>query len=253
MKRTLLVGYALALVALLASPAGAASYSDDGLNAYRMRNDLGGELQYVRAWVKAEPSNALARRRLAEVYLQMQDTRNALTSLQQAVRLAPNDARSWLILGNVYGWRKQYSDAARALRRAAQLMPAEPQVWQNLAAMLSLGGDDRGAIGALQSGAQAAAPRFTSADWYNYGNRLAFLHQAREAIPYYRRAVALDPRNAAAWNNLGTLYSALGQRTEAAASYRQSAALNDSLARKNLQSLAQHRPAQLFHNQDMRP
>jgi cytochrome c-type biogenesis protein CcmH/NrfG len=252
LKRSVLVGYALALVPLLASPAGAAAYSDAGLDAYRIRNDLDGELTYARAWVAAEPSSALARRRLAEVYLQQQDTQNALASLQQAVRLAPNDARSWLILGNVYGWRKQYREAADALRHATRLEPANPLVWQSLSAMLAYAGDERGAVKALADGMGAAGSHFTSVDWYNYGNHFAVMQAPQQAIVAYKRAVAANAANAPAWNNLGTVYAALGQRADAQTAYRKAAALNDPLAKKNLDALGRN-ATPLFHNQDMLP
>src|SRR5581483_6382930 len=100
---------------------------------------------------------------------------------------------------------KQYPEGARALRRAAQLMPGSPQAWQNLSAMLALGGDEHSAVTALADGMRAAGSHFSSVDWYNYGNRLASLHQPQGAIPCYKHAVAMDPKNAAAWNNLGTV------------------------------------------------
>jgi tetratricopeptide (TPR) repeat protein len=58
----------------------------------------------------------------------------------------------------------------------------------------------------------------------NLGNLLRKLGRGQEAIPYFRRAIEVDPRHAEAYNNLGAVLADAGKWDEAATNYQ--AALN---------------------------
>jgi tetratricopeptide (TPR) repeat protein len=65
---------------------------------------------------------------------------------------------------------------------------------------------------------------------YNLGTALYAKGQVDEAMQHYRRAIALDPKYAAAHNNLGLALKAKGQLDEAIAAFRRAIALDPKLA-----------------------
>jgi tetratricopeptide (TPR) repeat protein len=64
-------------------------------------------------------------------------------------------------------------------------------------------------------GEESAAKLVSARDWNNQGYELAEREQWKEAIPYYRRALELDPQHAMAWSNLGNALRATGSLEEA--------------------------------------
>lgn len=75
--------------------------------------------------------------------------------------------------------------------------------------------------------------------WYILGNDWNAIAEWDRAVNAFKRALALQPDNAAIINNLGMAYKGLGKYDLAMASYRRAAALGDDRARKNANELSQ--------------
>lgn len=84
-------------------------------------------------------------------------------------------------------------------------------------------------------------PHSSSPDhWHLAGLELLEAGRVQDAVACLRRALDLDPANAAAWNDLGVVLEALGNRTDAIYCYRRALRAQPSLREpaRNLLALA---------------
>jgi tetratricopeptide (TPR) repeat protein len=131
------------------------------------------------------------------------------------------------------GWRKQVRAALQqggrptleALAERPQAMQHSPATLEMLALALRLRGSEKSAIHLLER----AQERYPSDFWINH--TLAFLlmkskrPRAREAITFYRVALALRPDNAGVYLNMGNALRAAGDLPGAISAYQKAVAL----------------------------
>jgi tetratricopeptide (TPR) repeat protein len=67
-------------------------------------------------------------------------------------------------------------------------------------------------------------------EWFDYGQSCEESEDYREAVDAYRRAIAAEPRFAAAWFNLGNALRMLGQLDSAAEAYREASGQDAGMA-----------------------
>jgi tetratricopeptide (TPR) repeat protein len=89
-------------------------------------------MEYEQA-VKADPSNAFLRGRLAKLYVRKGDLKRAQMEAEEAARLDPKDVQNHLLLGGIYASLGQNFDAIREYGKVLELEP------ENQEALLYLG------------------------------------------------------------------------------------------------------------------
>ena len=119
----------------------------------------------------------------------------------------------------------------------ARQKPERAAVRRSLAYSLTLkgGADNLHRAAELYKASLTEAPK--SADAYNgLGDIEIQMKRYKMALPYLRRAVALDPKNDEAYNNLGVAYEGLDKLDLAAESYRKALVIapNNTQAKANL-------------------
>lgn len=120
--------------ALVLAPNLATAHFARGLLRYRA-GDLQAAVADFTFDVKAEPGNAAALDRLAEVYVALNRTYDALPLLRKAASLAPQDGRVQLHLGQALTKLGEHSEAMQAFRRYRELKSGE-QSLPNAAGLL---------------------------------------------------------------------------------------------------------------------
>ncbi|MGI8425716.1 MAG: tetratricopeptide repeat protein [Actinomycetota bacterium] len=133
------------------------------------------------------------------------------------------------------GLRKQeYQDQLKALTETVQALANKqdaPGVKEALAALAEGQTEAAKAIFAKtvesKTAAGAAASR-EAAEAARHLGALAFLDDTEEALRWYRRAVDLDPANAAGWNQLGHLYHRTGPLDQAEAAFQKVVTLGEA-------------------------
>lgn len=114
----------------------------------------------------------------------------AVAALQEVARLSPNDAEAWALLGEMYLALGRTDEAIKALTRWSVAPAADdPRFFQTI-------------TGGRELTPDAAAARL--------GEALIRAGRAREAVAAIRRALSLDPQNAAYEELLGRAVEASG-------------------------------------------
>ncbi len=129
----------------------------------------------------------------ARTVVRNQDWRNEETLFQSAARTAPNSAKIRSNLGGILLEKGRTEAALRELQASIAILPTS-MAHRNLGTLY------------LRSG------------------------ESQRAIPEYRRAIDLDPRNAAAYADLGYVLLSQGASGEAIAALEKAIALNPGLA-----------------------
>lgn len=111
------------------------------------------------------------------------DVGTMITRLEAKLKANPNDAEGWRMLGWSLFETGKFGESAMAYRKAAQLAPKNAEYWSALGEALMLAGDGQ------------SVPK--------------------DAAEAFRRAVALDPRDARARYFLGVEMDMAGKRREA--------------------------------------
>lgn len=119
----------------------------DAEAALRRRDYDAARAGYERAAADAPdpPSEAFARRELADMHLLFDERAEAAAALERLVALRPRDAAAWHDLGIVRHALADVDGAAAALGQARTLAPADPRPRVALAALLWQRGDRDGA------------------------------------------------------------------------------------------------------------
>lgn len=128
----------------------------------------------------------------------------AIAWYQQAIAHAPGALGGYgLVVGELLFDLQRYADAARAFEAMVQSMPGHAQGWEALGRTLAMLGAPERAIVALER-AIALAPGWGEA-LYHAALAYADLGRRTECDDRLRRAIAIDPRFAAAARDDGLL------------------------------------------------
>jgi tetratricopeptide (TPR) repeat protein len=173
--------------------------------------------QYLRV-KDIEPNNVEALIRIARMYGALEMPDKAVDTYRNAIKLDPTFYKSYEYLGTFYYFRGKYAEAAEQYRRVIARAPGMYRAYTNLAA--SLENLDRYAE-AEQTVRSLLKLQETPDALVDMGTILACQKRDKEAVPYYERAVALNPQDYLSWLNLGDSNRRLGQVTRAKAEYRQ--------------------------------
>ncbi|HEX6307012.1 MAG TPA: tetratricopeptide repeat protein [Longimicrobiales bacterium] len=175
-------------------------------------------VEHWRDQVLREPSNVMARRRLARVFELRGEPLLAMEHLEAARSIQPDNVELIVELANSLIGLRRFDPAERELRRALKLQPDNAHVHLGLGVISFRRGLYAQAEQELR---RALELEGGSADAYFYrGEALNQLSRVDEAIDMLLRATQLDPGNARAYYMMGILYDKKGRPQEAAAMYR---------------------------------
>lgn len=177
--------------------------------------------EYRRA-LEIEPDNGDAHRRLGQAYERTSQLEQALASYRRAIELEPDYYRNYHALGSFYFQRGRFSEAVQALSKAVALAPDESTLHYALGSSLSNLGRFADAERELRTSIEQrrSAPALQS-----LGAALYYQGRDREAIPYFRQALELNPRSSLAWLYLGICHRRTQQPAESNQANRRGLAL----------------------------
>lgn len=150
-----------------------------------------------------------------------------LSQLQQAIKLNPQDPALHYELGNLYLQSDQTNEAITCYSAALKLSPNHPQILLQLGNTYSALGLFAEAVSYFQKATRADPTN--AAAHFNLGNALRELGKPEQAVASYRVALELAPSDADIHNNLGNVLRELGQLDEAIACYKAALRLNPAL------------------------
>lgn len=172
--------------------------------------------QYLRV-LNIEPRSADALVRLAHVYDKLDMPDKAEQAYRDSIELDPASYEPYEYLGVFYYFRGNYAGAAEQFKKVTELAPSMYQAYVNLAAAL----ENLGQNGAAEQVLFASLKiQETPGGLHNMGTLLASQNRDAEAIPYYQRAVSLNPHKYLYLLNLADSNRRLGQIRSAQAGYR---------------------------------
>jgi protein O-mannosyl-transferase len=136
----------------------------------------------------------------------------AITEFREAIAIDPGYAPAYANLAKAMIDKGDLAQAELLARQATAIAPHMPEGWGQLGIALELQSRLTDAANAYESAARANPS--SSQMQIDAANALIKLSRYPQAIDYYRRAVAIDPDNAAAWTTLGELLVRSGQLHE---------------------------------------
>ena len=223
-------GNAVALLQLQAPgevpPAIARAYAAAGVDEWRHRGDLMLQASaYHQAYddfaraLAIDPADADALEGVVRAAAGSHRELQAVRLLETAAAAHPDAAPIWIGLSRAHAATGAFDDAVIAAVRARAVAPSDPAALEHLASLHADAGDGR-ALAPLVAELQRAFPARTAAPYYD-----AVLHflggRLPDASALVQRAIARDPRDAAAYNLLGAIHANLGQPQDARAAFEQ--------------------------------
>jgi len=185
--------------------------------------------EYLRA-LELEPRNGDVLRRVGMVYDDLKELDKALAALQRSVEVAPNNHRNHQALGTYWRNRDHFRQAAKHFQRTVELAPGESSGRFALGAAYGELGKFAESESELR---QAMALRESARVLNALGTTLTYMNRDRDAIPYFLRAVKLDP-NASLWRiNLAIAYRRASLPAKASETNRQALKLAEAELKTN--------------------
>ncbi|MGP1362795.1 MAG: tetratricopeptide repeat protein [Bacteroides sp.] len=153
--------------------------AQEALNA----DDLTIARKHFEAAYKSSPSDTAVVLGLAETYLRMQDVARAEDFMTKALKVHEGLAPLYLKLGIALNMRAKFKKAEENFQRADELMSADDPLRQTL--------------------------------YINYGIALVGKEQVTDAIVWFDKVLAINPRNATAYNYKGAALYKIGEYDDA--------------------------------------
>jgi Flp pilus assembly protein TadD len=166
--------------------------------------------EYQRA-LELEPNYSDVHRFLGRVYALSGQPELALAAYRNAVQNDPGNYRGYVFLGWFYNDMDQFSQAVAPLRQAVALAPDEPDARDQLGFAYKSLGQFQAAEAELRTALQFGETVFVLDQM---GETLMYERREEEAIPFFKRALAIDPNEFIALMDLGICYRRLNRRPE---------------------------------------
>jgi tetratricopeptide (TPR) repeat protein len=172
--------------------------------------------QYARAR-ELEPQSTRALIRVARMYDKLDMPDKAIEIYREAISIDPASYKAYEHLGYFYYFRGKYFEAAEQFRKVTELAPRESLAYTNLGSSLGTIGQNAEAERAYLASLRI---ELTADALEGMGGLLAAGNRDEEAIPYYERALLLDPHDYSYLLNLGDSHRRLHHARIAEAQYR---------------------------------
>ncbi len=186
----------------------------EAANARFAAGDLEGAVPLYEKAIEAEPDNAEAHRRLAQVLYKLDRMGPAARQAMKATELEPESLDAQMVLYSVYVASDNLAGAQAALDRASEIAPGDKQVLDQGAYLAERSGDPDRAIEAYRAIVEAY-PGDVNA-WTALGSLYAQTGDDKRSEEAYQKVVELKPDDAyQVFYNIGALIMNRGNPDEA--------------------------------------
>jgi len=167
--------------------------------------------------LEKQPQNADAHKILGLAHFQMDRKLEAKKELLAAVRINPRLTEAHYFLGRVNYTLNRFGEAREAFERAIQLESRFMKAHDNLGLTLDALGEAQRAIEAFRKAIELNEQLKMNSKWpyLNLGEVLLKQDQYSESIPYFQKALAVDPNWAKAHSCFGKALLREGKSEEA--------------------------------------
>jgi serine/threonine protein kinase/tetratricopeptide (TPR) repeat protein len=175
--------------------------------------------------LEVDPGNAQAWMLCGYLYDVEGNDVKALEYFHKAIALDPSYYRGYQFLGGYYNVRGQYAEAEQQYRKEVQYALNDMDGFSDLGGVLTEQGKY---IEANEIFRKALRIKATPSDMNNLGAALAFMGRDAEALPYFRRAAALEASNYRYQINIGDVERRLGNPSATKAAFRKGLAITSA-------------------------
>ncbi len=205
--------------------------------------------EYQRA-LELEPNYSDVHRFLGRVYALSGQPEMALAAYRNAVQNDPGNYRGYVFLGWFYNDMDQFSQAVAPLRQAVALAPDEPDARDQLGFAYKSLGQFQAAEAQLRTALQFGETVFVLDQM---GETLMYERREEEAIPFFKRALAIDQNEFIALMDLGICYRRLNRRPESDRANRDGLRAAEAAKRLNPRNGNTRSILAYFHSQLRQP
>ena len=182
---------------------------------YRKTGQFDRAVEHLERASELQPRDADTFSNLGAAYNDAGQHANAIRALETAVALRPDDAVAHGNLGAVYSRIGQFDSGVQHLERALELQPDYTQAHKNLGLVYKTRGRYQEAIGHFKKVLELQRESVSMTVYLDIGDTYFKLSEHDRAIPYFKKAVQLNPNHANAHLLLGMSYRALNRGDQA--------------------------------------
>ena len=157
---------------------------------------------------------------LAVAYSDAGRNDRAIELLKEAVAIQPEYAAAHASLGAIYGRIGQFDTSIQYLSRALELQPDYVEAHSNLGLSYRAKGRYTQAIKHFKKGLELQSGPGDAKTYLNVGDTYYDMGEHKNAIPYFQKAIQLDPNHANVYLLLGLSYRALNRGGEARVQFK---------------------------------
>lgn len=186
---------------------------------------LDSALHYLTEGLKISANNATGYYFLGRVRYYRKEFSSAVLALKNSIALRPENADSYLYLGQNYVELDSLELAIENFRKANDLLPDEPEYLEKLGITLAKNGITEEAVINLEKA--LTKDKQNPYVYYALGNLYAqSRNNPSKALPYFEKAVILNPDIPDGFLNLGNTYFLLANFDQAIISYKKAQLFN---------------------------
>lgn len=209
-------------------PAAAAAY-ENALSLWRS-GQRGEALQALRMACDLAPQEVIYQANLSAALVDECHWQEAEAASRRALAIAPDRAESWHGLGNALTGQQRWLEAANAYETAASLKPDLPRCDEVAAQAWLKASQPENALRRYVRAAAGMQGREDPELLTAMAGTLTQLSHVDQPLELYRQVAQLLPGNAAAQNNLGLAYQGMARHDEASECYRRALSIDPSQA-----------------------
>ncbi len=195
------------------------------------KGDIDGALAAAKKLVAEAPQSGEAQLQLGRALLRKNEFAEAVEALQKATELAPGIGEAHALLGTAYQYTRRTPEAVAEYKEATRLAPDNVDYKTTYGLLLGMTGEPEACIAMLNK--VVATPNYKKPDAYmNLGWCYRNTKPAKtdESVAAYKKALAIDPKNAQAYLGMGWAYSYTRRWDECIGTFKKTIEMDPSLA-----------------------
>lgn len=198
-----------------------ASVQDKLAKSLRLNGQRDEAIAMLEKLIKENPLRYETYELLGELYEEKGDSDRALNNYRQTLLLDPTQPLNFLHVAELFMRTKKSAQAVEIMQEARQKFPQSPQITYSLAIALMQARHNQEAVATFEEAVQEAGeagPDLLNAQFYfNYGAAAEQAGLIDKAVALLKKSIELDPGSAAqAYNYLGYMWVDKGQNLEEA-------------------------------------